>query len=336
MHNCSHTWGLVLAAGEGTRLQSLTATTAGVAVPKQFCSLYGGPSLLQEALLRALQVAPIELVCAVVAAQHRCWWEESLPHLPTGNIFVQPDNRGTAHGVLLPLMHILMRDVNAVVVVLPADHHVLDEKVLGDSLRRAVNLARSSLRTVYLLGIEPDEPDPELGYIIPAQRARDGSAKVSQLIEKPASDQVRALFDNGVLWNAFIVVASARALVGLFEKRFISTIMDMLTVARRRGNVSLAASAAARLYQHLSPVDFFRDVLEGQEAKLRVLPVPKCGWADLGTPRCVTQALRRLPAGVLRSRGASANTLRVNLAIEHERRQPTESSAGIRPMNVSA
>jgi mannose-1-phosphate guanylyltransferase len=186
------------------------------------------------------------------------------------------------------------------------------------------------------LGIEPDEPDTELGYIVPAQRARDGSAKVSQLIEKPASDQVRDLFDNGALWNAFIVVASARALVGLFEKRFISTIMDMLTVARRGGNVPLAASAAARLYQHLSPVDFFRDVIEGQEAKLRVLPVPKCGWTDLGTPQCVAQALRRLPAGVLTFRGASANPLRVNLAMQHERRQPTESSVGMRATNVSA
>ena len=51
------TWALVLAAGEGSRLRALT-TTNGVAVPKQFCSLQGGPSLLQEALHRAEAVAP--------------------------------------------------------------------------------------------------------------------------------------------------------------------------------------------------------------------------------------------------------------------------------------
>lgn len=336
MHSFAHTWGIVLAGGEGTRLQSLTASTAGVAVPKQFCSLYGGASLLQEALLRALGVAPTAFVCAVVAETHRCWWEDSLSHLPTGNIFVQPDNRGTGHGVLLPLMHILMRDADAVVVVLPADHHVLDEKVLGDALRRAAVVARSSVRKVYLMGIEPDEPDPEVGYIIPAQPARDGSAKVCRLIEKSNSDQVRALFDNGALWNSFIVVASARALVGLFEKRFMATIINMLTVARSGGNVPLAASAAARLYQRLSHVDFFCDVLEGQNAKLRVLPVPKCGWTDLGTPHCVAHALRRLPAHALSPDFASASPLRVNLAIQHARRQTPECSEGTGAMNVSA
>jgi hypothetical protein len=37
------------------------------------------------------------------------------------------------------------------------------------------------------------------------------------------------------------------------------------------------------LYQSLPDIDFSRDILEGNEAKLRVLTVPRCGWSDLGT-----------------------------------------------------
>ena len=46
------TWALVLAAGEGRRLRRLTRTETGVSVPAQFCSLYGVPSLLEEAIRR--------------------------------------------------------------------------------------------------------------------------------------------------------------------------------------------------------------------------------------------------------------------------------------------
>src|SRR5262249_40118573 len=56
------TWALVLAAGEGSRLRALT-THRGVAVPKQFCSLVGGPSLLEEAVLRAEAIVPRQRVC---------------------------------------------------------------------------------------------------------------------------------------------------------------------------------------------------------------------------------------------------------------------------------
>src|ERR1051326_2981504 len=48
-----HTWALVLAAGEGKRLSPLTTTPSGTPIPKQYCSLWDGPSLLQEALARA-------------------------------------------------------------------------------------------------------------------------------------------------------------------------------------------------------------------------------------------------------------------------------------------
>jgi hypothetical protein len=42
-------------------------------------------------------------------------------------------------------------------------------------------------------------------------------------------------------------------------------------------------------YQRLPLLDFSRDILQHQTARLSVLPVPRCGWNDLGTPRRVGQ-----------------------------------------------
>ena len=74
--NTQNTWAIVLAAGEGTRLSTLTTDRAGVAVPKQYCSLLGGASLLEDALHRAAEVVPAEQVTTIVAQAHRRWWNE--------------------------------------------------------------------------------------------------------------------------------------------------------------------------------------------------------------------------------------------------------------------
>src|SRR5678816_4057610 len=84
--DAGHNWALVLAAGEGTRLQALTTTASGIAVPKQFCSLGGGTSLLHAALDRASVAAPLERTCVIVAEQHRRWWLGLKESIPDNNV----------------------------------------------------------------------------------------------------------------------------------------------------------------------------------------------------------------------------------------------------------
>jgi mannose-1-phosphate guanylyltransferase len=312
-----NTWSLVLAGGEGSRLRGLTRNAHGVVVPKQFCSLQGGPSLLQEALQRASAVAPMQRVCAIVAAQHRQWWTPMLSYLPENNVIVQPQNRGTAHGILLPLLRIAARDPEATVVMLPADHYLRDEDVMIDSLRRAAELAGEDADSIYLLGIEPDEPDTELGYVLPASRSRDGAASVVRFIEKPSEAQARALVERGALWNAFIMAASVRALLRLFDGRFDET------MAALRG---VAGADVEQVYERLGNIDFSRDVLEGQEAVLKVLPVPQCGWSDLGTPKRIASTLQSLlneRTGTVRSPFHG----HVNLAEQYGRLHPGREHA---------
>ncbi len=289
-----HLWALVLAAGEGTRLRGLTTTKSGLTVPKQYCSLDGGASLLDEALMRAEAVAQPRHILTVVAAQHRRWWAGPLCSLPLANVIVQPENKGTAVGLLLPLLHIYQRDPNAILVVLPADHFVQRENVLARTLRRGVGLAGADHRHIHLLGIAPTQIDAELGYIVPApSRAR--AAPVLRFVEKPSLEMARSLMADGALLNMFIMAASAHALMSLYVRRYPDLVARLARAVKLDRAQANPASAIHQLYPSLPTLDFSRDVLEGQESVLRALEVPDCGWSDLGTPQRVAETLRRYP-----------------------------------------
>lgn len=295
MNHGGHTWALVLAAGEGSRLRSLTTTSAGVAIPKQFCSLSGGLSLLHEALRRAEGVAAREHICTVVAQDHRQWWEPALGRMPEENVIVQPANRGTGNGVLFPLLHILERDPQARIVLLPSDHHVRDERTLTRSLQQAVAELETHPSQLVLLGLEPDEVDPELGYIVPGSPDGARLRTVERFVEKPSAAAARNLIVDGALWNIFIVAARAQTLLELYMRRFAAIVTGMREVVGHRDDPAELLTVD-RYYRALPNIDFSRHVAQGSESSLRVLTVPPCGWSDLGTPARVAQVLRRLPA----------------------------------------
>jgi mannose-1-phosphate guanylyltransferase len=287
------TWALVLAAGEGSRLRRLTTTRSGASVPKQFCSLRGGLSLFHEALHRAHTVTSRSRTCAVLAKHHRIWWQGLPRALPMSNVIVQPANRGTANGILLPLLHVIERDSQARILVLPSDHHVRDERALSRSLSNAIEQVEARPEYSILVGIEPKEPDPELGYIVPYPSDGPGALPVKQFVEKPSAGRARRIIEQGGLWNAFIIATRAQTLMDLFRRR-IPDITKQMHAAVKQDLARDESSATEALYQRLPTIDFSRDILEGQESCLRVLPVPDCGWSDLGTPVRVETLLRQL------------------------------------------
>ncbi len=290
MRMCRNTWAVVLAAGDGKRLATLTIDEAGNAVPKQYCSLNGGGSLLREAMQRAGRVVPRERICVIVAEQHRRYWRSILWSLPEENVIVQPVNRGTAHGILLAALSILTHDPFAKIVFLPADHHVSDENVLAASVRSAAALVGGTRSGMALVGIEPDEPDPDLGYIIPGRLFPDGSYEVQHFVEKPERANASRLLALGALWNSFIFAADGPSLLGLFRERMGRSLDDIATaLARPDRQVGLSA-----VYEQLPDVDFSRSIVQGAEGSLRVIAAPACGWSDLGTPKRVAETLRKL------------------------------------------
>jgi mannose-1-phosphate guanylyltransferase len=294
--NAGHNWALVLAAGEGSRLQALTTTASGVVVPKQFCSLGNGSSLLHAALERARVVAPVERICAVVAKDHQRWWQALPCTIPARNIVVQPRNRGTANGILLPLLQILHRDPDASLLVLPSDHYVRDERVLALSLQQALAQTDRGAGRITLLGLTPESADPELGYIVPANNRSVDSCDVQAFVEKPSTAAARALIERGGLWNSFIFAVKGRTLLRAFEAQSPQIVRDMCGIVRESSVAMAPSQELEALYEQLPTIDFSRDIIERCASQLEVVQVPSCGWSDLGTPWRVAEAIKCTPA----------------------------------------
>ena len=279
-------WALLLAAGDGTRVADLTRGADGVAVPKQYCTFGGTSSLLERARDRARRVVPESRHVTVVAAAHERWWRREVR--ASAQLVVQPENRGTAVGLLVPLLAILERDPDALVWILPSDHWVRDEETVAGCARAALGRVAAEPERIVLMGIEPDAPDTQYGWILPEERDTDGFAGVTSFVEKPHSGEARRLHAAGAVWTSFRRVASARSLVRLYERR----LPGLLATLRR----AVAARDLASVYAELPSLDFSKDVLQGAEDCLLVQRVPSCGWSDLGTPERLRECLHALRA----------------------------------------
>jgi mannose-1-phosphate guanylyltransferase len=321
-----HVWSLVLAGGDGNRLRALTTRPCGTSVPKQYCSLHGGHSLLEDAIARARRLVAPDRVCTIVAQQHREWWTESQPLLEAlehGNLIVQPRNLGTGIGILYSLLHILAKDPQAQVVLLPSDHYVRDEATLNAAVLQALErLDRGADRPI-LLGLQPDEVDTDLGYVLPGDPDPLGGHTVARFIEKPGYSVAREIIDAGGLWNTFIMVAAARTLLDLFMPRYAALVMEMqvgLAKGQTAGSPTGSWPALLSLYDRLPELDFSRDLLEGRAADLCVLRVPPCGWSDLGTPRRVGEIVQRFARDESAARDVADRprvSMHLSLAAQH-------------------
>ncbi len=272
-------WAIVLAGGEGSRVRRLTRDPDGLPVPKQFWRFDRGPSLLERTLRRAERVTPLDRVVPVVAEHHRRWWHSQLKSLPAANVIVQSVNHGTATGLLPPLLQLFLRDLDALVLVLPSDHHARDERPLEEALRRAIRAASAAPGSVMLLGIEPETPDPDYGWVLPGPGR--GALPITSFVEKPPTAVAADLMRRGALWNSFMFVATARALLGLYEEAEPELLAACIHHLRPHGGQAAALSGLERT---LPFRDFSRDILERVPDRLRVLKVAPCGWSDLGTP----------------------------------------------------
>jgi len=300
-------WAIVLAAGEGSRLRSMTRLPDGQFVPKQYCRFGQGESLLERTLRRARSVAASERVVAIVAQDHERHWTEQLRSLPASNIVVQPRNRGTAPGLLLPLMHVMHRDPEARVLVLPSDHAFDDEAVAEAALNGALREAARRSEVV-LLGMEPEAPETGFGWIVPGDGGDDHVRPVARFVEKPSALLAAQLMGRGALWSSFVMAGRGTSFGALFataQPSLLASFLEndgLLDQRDRRPPDDLV-----RLYASMPTLDFSRDVLEACRDQLRLVGVPSCGWSDLGTPERVMGWLARLRVAAARaSRSAPA------------------------------
>jgi len=255
--------------------------------------------MLRWALERACSVVPKEHVVIVVAEQHRRFWEHELSDFPLENVVVQPRNRGTGAGLLLPLLRLCQhRDALARVLVLASDHYVEDERTLRESLDLALDAGGREGGRLLLLGMTPNGLDHDFGWIVPASRASGGIRRVAHFAEKPGPEEAQALMRRGALVNSLMLVAPAE----LIQRLYRETLPEIFGALLDCPNDAGGHEQLDEVYESIPTSDFSRDVLARSICHLSVVRVPRCGWSDLGTPeRLRTFGIRtpgRVPVGM--------------------------------------
>jgi mannose-1-phosphate guanylyltransferase len=110
-----HEWAVILAGGDGNRLKSLTRKITGDERPKQFCSVLGTTTLLEETQRRAALEFARERTLYVLNQAHEPYYAGILDGAKTGNLVVQPRNAGTAPAILYSLLKIAAVHPSAIV-----------------------------------------------------------------------------------------------------------------------------------------------------------------------------------------------------------------------------
>lgn len=279
---------VVLAGGEGQRLASLTRALYGTDLPKQFAVLAGERSLLQTTIERAAGLTTLDRISVVVTAHHEPLARAQLAPYPGVDLVVQPRNRDTGPGLLLPLVRILARAGDARVVFLPSDHHVANAAPIATALSAACG--HGLIDRIALLGVTPTGPEVEYGWIVRGARiARSRGFAVRQFCEKPTPAVAEELWRGGGLWNTFISTGSAVRFWELAQRCLPVHTRRLERYARAIGGPG-ESHALEAAYDGMPPANFSCDVLVHADA-LAVVPVAGSGWSDWGSPQRVFASL---------------------------------------------
>jgi mannose-1-phosphate guanylyltransferase len=284
-----HLWAVLLAGGDGARLRDLTVRIAGDDRPKQFCPIVGAESLLRQTRARLDPLFSADRQVFVVSCAHERYYSRELADAKDSLVIAQPMNRGTAVGIIVALLQVMLADPNAIVGFFPCDHHYYDDESFRSVVRSATASAEQFPQSLVIIGAEAEYPETEYGWIEPGLAVSQTEVRplyrVNRFWEKPALPAAQALLQRGCLWNTFVTIGSAAT----FLELICSEVPDVVLSITR----ALADKDLATTYARLPSVDFSRDILAHQAKRLLVLRDAGSGWADLGSPNRVLGLLAK-------------------------------------------
>ncbi len=266
-----HAAALIIAGGRGTRFWPASREER----PKPLFSLGKGSTLLGDTIARLKGVVPRERIFVLATAAQKNAFRKALQSLiPTGNLILEPEGRGTAVAIAYGAAVIRERVGESTVAVMPADHYITPPAGFRRTLREAFRLARAK-ESIVVIGVPPNRPETGYGYQ-EVGAAVDGGFRVKRFVEKPSLAVARRMVKSGrFLWNAGMFVMDTAKLRAEFAAHCPKLAEAMDTLGRGR------PAAVARAYRGFDFDSFDRVIVEKSRNVLGV----RAGfeWHDVGT-----------------------------------------------------
>jgi mannose-1-phosphate guanylyltransferase len=278
--DAQHYYTVIMAGGGGTRLWPASRRRRA----KQFLALgtAGGRSLLGATVHRMLPVCGLDRTVVVSAASQVPDVQAALPDLPAANVLGEPCGRNTAPCIGFAAEVLYARDPDAVLAVLPADHHIANEAAFAEVVAQALALAGAEDRIV-TVGIKPGRPETGYGYIrTSAAPARGGAFDVEAFVEKPDGVTARRYLESGrYLWNSGMFFFRADRIRAEIRRHLpdMAAAFDAIGAACAGGGDP--AAAVGRVYPGLRAISIDYGVME-KAAGILVVP-GDFGWNDVGS-----------------------------------------------------
>lgn len=189
---------VIMAGGSGSRLWPLSRTL----YPKQFLSLTNNTTMLQETVAR-LDGLSHQAPFFICNEEHRFIVAEQLrqQQLSHSGIVLEPVGRNTALAIALAALHATEKGDDPLLLVLAADHVILDQSAFVDAVNSAVPQAKAGKLVTF--GIVPHAPETGYGYIRQGQAVSDVAFTVDAFVEKPDAKTAQQYLDSGeYYWNS--------------------------------------------------------------------------------------------------------------------------------------
>ena len=285
---------VIMAGGSGTRFWPQSRS----ALPKQLLKLAGRRTMIQETLSRVSPwISPKEVLVVTSAVQAE-ETSKQLPDLPVENLLVEPAARNTAPCIGLAAIHLLEKDPDAVMLVMPADHVIGPTGTFQHAVEQAVQIVQQRPDQLVLFGVAPTYPSTGFGYIergealsaeAESQTGEGRAFQVAAFREKPDQPTAeRYVRSQKFYWNCGIFVWRADAIlraIGNHEPEM----FDLLQGVRGKiGHVDYEAALHAK-FPKMKSISIDYAVLE-RARHVCVLEAP-FDWDDVGSWQALTRLL---------------------------------------------